>query len=152
MTEVFTPTGDTASAESPTSDRVLYAMPIDVFAAFRDGASVSVEEFPRGEIVAAAKRADHSAYDAHSPLVISLTKDSVGGAAIDTVWFHPDEDARLETIDRARTALDNAEAALLAVGYMDRVHLCTEDYMTAPQRERNAFEIGRDVGRGQSES
>ena len=132
------------------TDRILNANSHDVFAAFKDHASVSVEEFPRGDAADAAQRAaDRMKEDGDSAVVLSLTRDVVGGAAIDTVWFHPDEDAKLEVIDRARTALDNAEAALLAVGYMDRAHLRTEDYMAVPQRERNGFELGRDFERSQ---
>lgn len=136
----------TSSTTQTTNIR--YATVHDVFAAFDDNVSVSVEEFPRGEIVEAAKRAERKdRNDGDASLVLSLTRDEVGGAPNDTVWFHPDEDAKLEVIDRARTALDNAEAALLAVGYIDRAHQRAEDYMTVPQRERNAFELGQDAGR-----
>ena len=132
------------------TDRIRYAIPNDVFAAFEDDASVSVEEFPGGEITKAAAIAEsRDRNPGDSALVLSLTGDAVGGTPIDTVWFHPDEDARLEAIDRARIALNNAEAALLAVGYIDRAHRRETDYMPVPQRERNAFTLGQDSMRGQ---
>lgn len=131
--------------------RIQYATPRDVFAAFEGGASISVEEFPNGSAAAAAERAQNrSREDGDASLVVSINNDSVGGAHNDTVWFEPDEDARLEVIRRARIALDNAEAALLAVGWMDKVHLCPEDYMALPERERNAFTLGQDSMRGQT--
>lgn len=117
------PTTEPASEESPI---IQYATPNDVYASLRGGGCVSVEEFPRGEILDAAKLAEarmegeNSSYDA--PFVILLGKD-VDGSAIDTVWFHPDQDDRLEAMQRARAALDAAEAALRACGYADNAHL-----------------------------
>lgn len=123
----------------------------DIYGALANGASISIEEFPKGEIVEAARVAERraSSTDGVGAVVIDMTADVVGGAPNDTVWFHPDDEARLETIARARAALDNAEAALDAVGYQDRVHLRASDYRTAQERERNAFELGRDSMRGQ---
>jgi hypothetical protein len=128
--------------------RIRYATPNDVFAAFQEGGSVSVEEFPNGEAADAATRAVANEREAgDSTIVLSLKNDGAPGAHVDTVWFHPDEDARLEAIDRARIALDNAEAALMAVGYVDQAHLRGTDYMPVPQREHNAFLIGQDAQR-----
>lgn len=128
-----------------TSDRIRYAVPNDIYAALKRGGSISVEEYPRGGITKAAERAEgmeHEAEDATMVLSLALDGDK---SPMSTVWFHPDREDRLELIDRARAALDDAEAALLAVGYMDDAG--RSDYMSVPQRERNAFEIGRDAGR-----
>lgn len=111
---------------TPVPSPIQYAVAKGVFAALSSGASISVEEFPRGDAADAAQRAaDRMREDGDSAVVLSLTRDVVGGAAIDTVWFHPDEDAKLEVIDRARAALDAAEAALESVGYVDNAHIVT---------------------------
>lgn len=129
---------------------IRYAMVNDVFAALEDGSSISIEECPGGSFAQAADLADKRDRSAEGgTIVLSLTNDTVGGAPIDTLWFHPDQDNRLAIIDRARAALDAAEAALEAVGYMDKAHL--GDYRTAAQRERNAFELGRDSERTEKE-
>lgn len=123
MTESSTITAHGASAESPMFD---YVTSNDLFAvlAGRRG-TISVEEFPRGEIAEAADAAQRAADrdDACAAIVLSLTADEVGGIPYDTVWFHPDQDDRLDVIRRARAALEAAEAALHAVGYVDKVHL-----------------------------
>lgn len=142
----------TTETTSPSAARFDYVNVHEIYAALTDGGSISVEEFPRGEIVEAAKRAEDSAYDAHAPLVMSLTRDSVGGAPFDTVWFHPDQDDRLDVITRARAALDAAEAALEAVGYVNKAHLCAGDFRTPAQHARNGFEIGRDFERSQQQT
>lgn len=150
MSESSTRKGALASAGSPTSQRTFdYVRANDIFGALANGASISIEEFPKGEIVEAARLAERRAdFDGGvGAVVISLMADVVGGAANDTVWFHPDEDARLDVIARARAALDAAEAALDAVGYQDKVHLCSANYRTVQERERNAFELGRDSAR-----
>jgi hypothetical protein len=152
MTTSSTHATPAASAESPMPERTFdYVRANDIFGALSSGASISIEEFPKGEIVEAARVAERraSSTDGVGAVVIDLSADVVGGAPNDTVWFHPDEDARLDIIARARAALDNAEAALDAVGYQDKVHLCGSDYRTAQERERNAFELGRDSIRGQ---
>ena len=97
----------------------------DVYGALANGGSISVEEFPAGEIIKAAEvagRDSHNGDDEHAPLVLRLTTDPVGGAPQDTVWFHPDQYDRLDVIARARAALDAAEAALLSVGHVDNAH------------------------------
>lgn len=146
-------TTETMTAEPMTdgAHRFDYVRANDIYGALANGASISIEEFPKGEIVEAARVADRRAnsVDGVGAVVIDLSADVVGGAANDTVWFHPDDDARLETIARARAALAAAEAALDAIGYQDKVHLCGSDYRTVQQRERNAFELGQDSMRGQ---
>lgn len=131
--------------------RFNYVRVNDVYGALAGGGGVYIEEYPRGEIGEAAKIAGRRAdtEETTASLVIGLTADTVGGAPHDTVWFHPDQDDRLAVIARARAALDAAEAALEAVGYVDKAHMCAADYRTAGERARNAFEIGRDFEGGQ---
>lgn len=107
---------DGASAESP----IIYAMANDVFATRVSGGSISIEEFPKGEITKAADFADRiSDHEGGSNVIVALAVDSVGGAPNDYILFHPDESDRLAVIARARAALEAAEAALLACGYVD---------------------------------
>lgn len=121
---------------------ISYAIPNDVYASLEGGGSISVEEHPAGGIEYAAALAEKRG-NITSTLLLSLSRDP-DGPPLDTVWFHPDQSARLELIRKARAALDAAEAALEAVGWMDDAHLRTQDYRTPAQRERNAFELGRD--------
>lgn len=129
------------------TERIRYATPNDVYAGLKGGGSIAVEEYAGGEIATAAELAgkrEHGADDAS--IVISLCIDG-DQARMNTIWMHPDEDARLELIDRARMALDDAEAALLAVGYVDNAHVRQTNYMPTPRREHNAFRLGVDSAR-----
>ena len=107
-----TPTTPTASAPD---NRFAYVTPNDVFAGLKDGGSICVEEWAYGDLVAIAKRVEQK----KGTLLIDMTDDGVGDATHDRVSVHPDESDRLALIARARKALDDAEAALLACGYVD---------------------------------
>lgn len=127
--------------------RIRYAVPNDVFAGLNGGGSIAVEDYPEGGIEAAAARAERIDYsDGDTALVISLALDN-DKSRMNTVWMHPETENRLEIIDRLRVALDDAEAALLAVGYVDNAGLRGTDYVPVPQREHNAFLIGQDAQR-----
>lgn len=103
----------------PTLTRLDYATPNGVFAGLRDGGSISVEEWPAGDLKPIAELVGRQ----EGVLLLQIAQDVVGGAPIDTVSMHPDEDNRLALIARAIQALENARAALLACGYRDLVHL-----------------------------
>jgi hypothetical protein len=47
-------------------------------------------------------------------LVVTLAQDVVGGAPVDTVWFHYDDGQEIAYIARAITALRAASEALAA--------------------------------------
>lgn len=101
-----------------------YATPGEVFAALEDGGTISVEEFPQGDIelgARAAWRREDMSTDA--AIVLAVAHDGVGGSPIDAVWFHPDQTNRLDVLRRARAALEAAEAALVACGWVDDAHL-----------------------------
>lgn len=105
---------------------IKYATANDVFASLTNGGSISIEEFPGGDIAQAALSADRSIARKDSDgaaIIVELTRDSVEHDPIDTVWFHSDQGDRLAVITRARAALDAAEAALKAVGWVDNAFL-----------------------------
>lgn len=64
-------------------------------------------------------RGSEARWGEEGTLLIELTDDGVGDITHDRVSMHPDESNRLALIGRARKALDDAEAALLACGYVD---------------------------------
>jgi hypothetical protein len=117
------------TTETMTTNPIRYATANDVFATLNNGGSISVEEYPSGDIAQAALSADRitSRGDHGATMVLALDRDSVDGTPIDRVYFHSDRSDRLAVIDRARAALDAAEAALRAVGYVDNAFMLEDD-------------------------
>lgn len=105
------------------AERIEYVTANDVFAGLRGGGSVSVEEWPGGDLVPVAARASGR----RGVLLVELVDENGEWSATsvdpggpnDTVSMHSDECDRLALLDRAIEALQNARAALLAVGYTD---------------------------------
>jgi hypothetical protein len=98
-----------------TADRFDYVTAHDVFGSLTEGGSISVEEWPGGDMHAVAKELDGKV----GVIVVRIDQDIVGGAPIDTVSMHPDECDRLALIGRAIQALEHAREALKSTGYVD---------------------------------
>jgi hypothetical protein len=97
-----------------TPDRFEYVTPNDVYARLAGGGSVSIEEWPDGDLCALAERLRQ-----RSGVVIVVPGEDSGNP-MDLVTIHPDEGARLALIDDALRALGNARAALTHTGHVDR--------------------------------
>jgi hypothetical protein len=105
----------------PTS-RFDYVTPNEVFAALADGDSVSVVEWPRGDLVAHAQWLERRENGTEGVLLVEVDEDCVGGTVTDRVSMHPDEDARIKLLNRGIRAMENARDALIQAGYVDLAH------------------------------
>lgn len=115
------------SSRPAEGSRISYVTLHDVYANLADGGSVWVEEVPDGEWKQAGEQLDRMnraairggySLEDDAAILVQLTGDA-DGTVYNRVLFHGDEDDRLSVIRRARRALDDAEAALLACGYVD---------------------------------
>jgi hypothetical protein len=105
-----------SAASKKTPSRVEYADANDVWGRLVGGGSIRVEEWPKGDIQPTAARLGDKA----GTLLLEIAQDIVGGAPMDMVSMHPDEDNRVALIGRAIQALEAAREALMACGYVDR--------------------------------
>jgi hypothetical protein len=78
-----------------------------------EGGTISVQEWPAGELVPVAKRIEGN----EGVLLLEIADDL--GSPTDTVSMHGDESDRVTLISRAIVALENARDALKAAGYVD---------------------------------
>jgi hypothetical protein len=105
------------TAATEDASRFRYVTPNDVYASLVGGGSISVEEWPRGDLRAMAPNLERT----ESGVLILEVADDTEGVPMDRVSIHPDEGHRLALIEKGIRALENARVALKAVGYVDGV-------------------------------
>ena len=88
--------------------------PTTLFAEYAGGGSIAVERYDDEEVLCRALGTHPDRDYRVTRIVVTLAQDTVGGAPIDTVWFHQDDDREIADIERAITALQEAREALEA--------------------------------------